>query len=301
MTNDFFGLLALVKPAGPSSAAVVERVRRLTGVRKVGHAGTLDPAADGVLVLAFGRATGCFPYLPTDKAYRATVRLGATTDTQDGQGKILASRPIPDLGPEQLESFLARFRGSILQRPPLVSALHHQGRRLYDIARAGETVDVPVRTVEIRSLTLVGLALPDVILDVACSRGTYIRSLASDLGEAIGCGAHLAGLTRTLCSGFPLETCLSLEQLEQSVAEKRWAGLLVDVNQGLRHLPELRVDAAGRRAVLTGRPLPATGAGGGLLRIVDSRGRLLAVAEVEGPSVVMRRVFGTAIEEEVRS
>jgi tRNA pseudouridine55 synthase len=286
------GLLPVDKPSGPSSSALVEHVRRLTRARRVGHAGTLDPGANGILVLAFGRATALFPYLPTEKSYRAVVRLGAVTDTQDAQGRILDEREVPSFSPETIIAALQHFTGTIQQKPPMVSALHHNGERLYKIALRGETVDLPFRTVTLSRIFFLHYHAPDITFDVDCSRGTYIRSLASDLGEQLGCGGHLLALTRTACSGFTQEQAVSLETLEQLCRAQAWTEKLTTPAEALRHFPAVTVDGKSLTAVQHGHSLPApVGVAGGWVRVLDPAGALLAIAEVRGADLVMKRVL----------
>lgn len=218
------GFLNINKPSGMTSHDVVARVRRLVGRKvKVGHAGTLDPTATGVLPVAIGSATRLIEYLAdTRKGYQATVVLGITTTTDDAEGDVLQQRPVPPLSMEQIETALAPLRGTILQVPPMYAAIHHQGQRLYDLARAGKTVERVPRPVTIDRLELVDLTrtapdtLPSLTLTVECSKGTYIRALARDLGEALGCGAHLAALERTFVGSFTVNEAVTLAQVQQA-------------------------------------------------------------------------------------
>lgn len=285
------GLLVLRKPGGPSSATLVGRVKRLTGVRRAGHSGTLDPMADGVLVVALGQATGLLPYLPTDKTYRAVIRLGATTSTDDAQGEVTATAPVPALTAEQVAATLERWKGPQLQIPPMVSARRHGGERLYQIARRGESVFRAPRRVLVHDLRLLEWRPPDASLEVRCSGGTYIRSLAADLGRAWGCGAYLLRLTRTACNGFAWEDAAPWEAFEAAAAAGDWQRLLADPNRGLAHLPPVPVDEAGCRDVAHGRVLAGPKAVQGLVRVLDAKGRLLAVARAGQGRLVMERVF----------
>jgi tRNA pseudouridine55 synthase len=212
-----FGFLNINKAAGMTSHDVVGRIRRIVGRKvKVGHAGTLDPAATGVLPVALGPATRLIDYLSAaHKGYHATVTLGTSTTTDDAEGEPLEQRPVPSLDRAALEQALDAFRGPIMQVPPMVSAVHHQGQRLYELARAGKTVEREPRPVTITRLDLVEHSGTQLVLHVECSKGTYIRSLARDLGAALGCGAHLAALTRTFVGPFALEQAVSLESLAQ--------------------------------------------------------------------------------------
>lgn len=211
------GFLNIDKPAGLTSHDVVARVRRLSGQRRVGHAGTLDPAATGVLVVALGAATRLIEYVQdqTLKRYTAVVCLGTTTTTDDAEGEILERHPMPAFDIAVIEQALASLRGEIMQTPPMYAALHYAGRRLYELARQGVTVDVPARAAYVERLDLVTYAPPLLTLDVLCGKGTYVRALARDLGAALGCGGHLAALRRTAVGTFRIEDAIPLVALEQ--------------------------------------------------------------------------------------
>ncbi|MDR2526156.1 MAG: tRNA pseudouridine(55) synthase TruB [Oscillospiraceae bacterium] len=217
------GLLLLDKPAGITSFAAVAKVRRLVGEKKAGHTGTLDPLATGVLPILFGGATRLANYMPDgDKEYITRLRLGIATDTLDITGKLLAEKPV-QTGRAAVLSALSAFRGQIEQIPPMYSALSQNGVRLYELARMGKTVERPARQVEIYDLTLLDAApdlpLHEYDLRVRCSAGTYIRSLVDDLGRALGCGAVVVTLRRTVAHGFTLAQCVTLEELEASGAD----------------------------------------------------------------------------------
>jgi len=218
----FHGFINLHKPLTWTSHDCVARVRRLLDTKKVGHGGTLDPLATGVLPLAVGRATRLLQYLPEGKAYRAKIRFGVTTSTDDLEGDIVQQRPAAHLTQSAVEAVLSQFVGKLNQVPPMYSAIQVEGKRLYDLARKGKTVEVPTRQVVIRSLTVQGWQAaeqPVLTLDVVCGAGTYIRSLARDLGEVLGTGATLAGLVRVRSSGFDLVSSLSLEALAAAVEQ----------------------------------------------------------------------------------
>lgn len=213
------GLLLVDKPGGMTSFDVVRKVRRWCDTRQVGHCGTLDPAATGVLPVAIGSATRLVEYLMAgDKEYVATLRLGTVTDTQDGDGLVVATHPWNDIGRPVLETTVAKFVGPILQLPPMHSALKRDGVPLYKLARQGIQVEREPREIRIDSIEILDVAMPDVILRVTCSKGTYIRTLCHDLGQALGCGAHMAALRRTRCGVFRLEQCHPVEQLEALAA-----------------------------------------------------------------------------------
>ena len=218
MADQPCGFLVLDKPAGLSSHACVSRVRRAYGLRRVGHGGTLDPAVTGVLPIAIGTATRLLPYLPGDKAYHGVVQLGITTSSDDLEGEVLSRQAVPSLDRAELEATLAPFRGRIQQVPPQVSAVHVNGERAYTRARRGEELALAPRPVTIHSLELLGWdpAASQLTLTLRCSAGTYVRSLARDLGAALGCGGALARLRRTAALGFSLEGAVALASLDAS-------------------------------------------------------------------------------------
>jgi tRNA pseudouridine55 synthase len=211
------GFLNIDKPAGMTSHDVVAHIRRAAWQKRVGHAGTLDPAATGVLVVALGNATRLIEYVQdsTSKRYLATVQLGTTTTTDDAEGEVLTTSAVPALDRAAIEQALEPFCGEIMQVPPMYSALHHQGRRLHELAREGIVVELAARPVVIERLELIDWIAPLLTLDVMCSKGTYIRSLARDLGEALGCGAHLQALRRTAVGPFLIEDAIPLDKLRE--------------------------------------------------------------------------------------
>ena len=202
--NGPFGFVVIDKPAGLTSHDCVSRLRRCFGLKRVGHGGTLDPAVTGVLPIALGQATRLLPYLPGEKTYRGVIQLGTSTSTDDLEGEVQSNTPWPPLDPGELDAILDRFRGEIQQRPPQVSAVHVHGERAHSRARRGERMDLPARAVSIHSLQLLAWdpSRGQLSLEVHCSAGTYIRSLARDLGDALGCGGCLSSLRRTQALGF---------------------------------------------------------------------------------------------------
>lgn len=238
------GFLNLNKAPGLTSHDCVGRLRRWLGTQKVGHGGTLDPLAQGVLPIAVGRATRLLPYLAEDKAYRAVVRFGVTTTTDDLEGEIQSQRPAQDLTQSRIEAVLPQFVGVVAQIPPAFSAIQVQGKRLYDLARRGQVVQPPSRTVTIHRLAVETWTpgdQPELTLAVDCGPGTYIRSLARDLGEAVGTGATLAYLQRTRSCGFDLVHGLTLDEVKTQVEAESLA--LVPPDKALTHLPALVLDA----------------------------------------------------------
>jgi tRNA pseudouridine55 synthase len=290
-----YGFLNINKPVGITSHDAVARVRRLVGSGvKVGHAGTLDPAASGVLPLALGYATRLIEYLAAArKGYRAVVRLGATTTTDDAEGEVLIERPVAPLDEAAIERALAPLRGTILQVPPMYSALHHQGRRLYDLARAGQTVERAPREVTIDRLELVDFGLESeqakIVIDVECSKGTYIRSLARDLGEALGCGAHLGALERTFVGRMELEQATPLAVLEGEPA--LLPRLLLPPESAVAEWPALQLDAEQAVQVRNGRALALVGQAGDQLRAHAPGGVLLALLRRQGDMWHPEKVF----------
>ena len=223
------GFVNLHKPKRWSSHDCVARVRRLLNTKKVGHGGTLDPLATGVLPIAIGRATRLIQYLPSRKAYRAIVRFGLTTSTDDLEGEVLSQQSAAHLQRRDIETLLPQFTGTLVQTPPMFSAVQVGGKRLYDLARKGQQIDVPTREVKVHKLTTIGWQgeqeSPDLVLAVDCGPGTYIRALARDLGAAVGTGATLAGLVRTHSNGFDLEESMTLEALESAIAQQTFSPL----------------------------------------------------------------------------
>jgi tRNA pseudouridine55 synthase len=288
------GVLVIAKPAGPTSHDVVALVRRLAATRRVGHGGTLDPFASGVLPLFLGRATRLVEYhLGDRKGYRATVCFGASSTTDDLEGELTPSAaPAPSRA--AVEAVLARFIGPISQRPPAYSAIKVAGRRAYAMARAGEHVELASREVTIHRLELLDWDgtdpdRPIAVVDVECSAGTYVRALARDLGEAVGGAAYLGALVRTASGPFRLDGAVSIDRAREAAADgvERFAALLLPVDAGLDELPELVVTDDEVRAIARGqfvRPkatdvtvLAAAGPDAPI-RIRDSAGRLVAIA-----------------------
>jgi len=272
------GFLVLDKPAGLSSHACVSKVRRAYGLKRVGHGGTLDPAVTGVLPIALGPATRLLPYLRSDKTYRGVVQLGVRTDSDDLEGSRLAELTVPVLSSTELEQALEAFRGEIQQRPPAVSAVHVNGERAYKLARAGVELDLPPRAVTIHRLDLRGWdpEQGQLELEVHCSSGTYIRSLARDLGETLGCGGCLAKLRRTEALGFQLEQSVSLEQLEAEPPQ------LLSPLDALQHLPRHQLaseDLAGWRCGRQQACEPAWTSGSAVV-VVNPDGNLAGMARV---------------------
>lgn len=249
------GIFNIDKPVGMTSHDVVARVRRLAGQKRVGHTGTLDPAASGVLPITLGQATRVAEYLSeSGKAYRATVRFGVVTDTYDAEGQIVREAPVT-LTREEIATALPAFLGEQMQRPPIYSALKRDGQRLYALARAGQDVTVEPRPVSIASLEIVDWAPPDLTLDIACGKGTYIRSLAYDLGERLGPGAHLAALIRTRNGPFTLAASVTLDALVQAFGDGSWRDYCFAPDEALLNWQAAIVDAANEQRLRYGQTL----------------------------------------------
>jgi len=281
------GILVVDKPARLTSHDVVARVRRLAAQKRVGHAGTLDPMATGTLVMCLGQATRLAEYLAAhDKAYRAVLRLGIATDTYDAEGDITSSiadqddQPLPDR--ETVEQALRHFVGEIMQRPPAFSAIKVGGQPLYRRARRGEKVEAKPRRVTIHRLEIAAWFPPHVTLEVECSAGTYIRSLAHDLGHYLGCGAHLAGLVRTRSGPFPLDQAQSLEGLEAESGGRRWCRHLLPMDAALSEFDAHFLDEEQTEAIVHGRPIsgPAP-CQSNLARAYSHQDELVAVLEYD--------------------
>lgn len=255
------GYFNIDKPAGMSSAAVVAVIRRLTGEKRVGHAGTLDPDAAGVLPVMIGKATRLFEYLADkEKEYTAVVAFGSSTDTQDASGSVLETgTDYPDSGRVRREA--EKLQGDIVQVPSMYSAIKVGGKPLYARARRGETVDVPERTVHIGRIELLGEALDHgMVIHVVCGRGTYIRTLCHDLGRLCGCPAHMRQLTRTRSGFFTLESGISLEEARALAAEDRLRERLLPPEAPLGHLFRVDIRPAYAKAVANGAKLPLNAA-----------------------------------------
>lgn len=266
-----------------TSHDVVAKVRKLVQQRRVGHTGTLDPLASGVLPICIGQATRVAEYLSeSGKAYRATITFGAVTDTYDAEGTILRTADPSFLTLSHIEEILPSFIGPQMQFPPRYSAIKIQGQPAYKLARSGEEIEMTARPVEILSLQVIEWHSPTLILDVSCSKGTYIRSLAYDLGERLGCGAYLSALVRTRSGPFTLETSITLKQLAEIIAQGTLASYLFPADSALQQYPAIYLDAGTSARVLNGNsfvfPLPDAQPATELARIYDADGRFLAIA-----------------------
>lgn len=283
MQSGMDGILNIDKPLGKTSFGVVAFIRRLTGERRVGHAGTLDPQATGVLLVCLGRATRVVEFLmDSAKTYRAEIELGVTTDSYDAEGAVVRCGDASGVTREHVEAALAAFLGPIEQTPPMYSALKRGGRPLYELARAGITVERRRRRVEVHRMDLVAWRPPLVTVEVECSKGTYIRSLAHDLGQALGCGASLRSLARLACGPFNVAGALSLVEFEDAVRRGCWRQLLQPIDSALSHLRAFVVDEGTARAIRNGSNVALGGekaeaSAGERCRAYSQDGQLLGV------------------------
>jgi tRNA pseudouridine55 synthase len=281
------GFLNVHKPAGPTSHDVVATVRRMLPRKtRVGHAGTLDPFASGVLVLCIGRATRLADFVQAQpKRYRAEVTLGAVSRTDDTEGPITTVTDAAPPSPPAVAEAVRAFVGRIEQVPPAHSAVHVDGKRAYDLARKGDAPDLPARPVEVRRIEVLDYAWPRLTIEVACGSGTYIRSLARDLGAALGVGGYCSRLVRTAVGAFEIGSAIAPDQLN-------FARDLIAPLAGLGDLPQVTIDAEGAALVLNGRPVPAAGAvPSGTVALIGPDGRLLAIAEADDNRLRPAKVF----------
>lgn len=290
------GALLLDKPVGITSNRALQVVKRLYGVKKAGHAGTLDPLASGLLVLLFGEATKfAAPLLDDDKEYLATVKLGERTATGDAEGEVLERQPVC-VTQADLATALERFRGEIEQVPPMYSALKREGVPLYQLARRGETVERRARRVRISELQPLRFASPMLELRVRCSKGTYVRTLAEDIGVALGTVAHLSGLRRTASGRFGVAGAVSLAELEALPAEAR-AGRLLTLADLLQDLPRAELDAPAAARFRNGQAVPCS-AGDGVRGVYGTDGSVIGLGRCDGAGMLhpVRLVASQAAE-----
>jgi tRNA pseudouridine55 synthase len=283
------GVLLLDKPVGLSSNAALQRAKWLLRAEKAGHTGTLDPLASGLLPLCFGEATKLAQFLlDATKRYTATLTFGATTTTGDAEGTIVATAPV-DFSDEDLATTLQGFVGRLAQVPPAHAALKHEGRPYYAYARAGVAVPRVARDIEVHALRLLGREGAQAMLDVECSKGTYVRVLAEDIGARLGCGAHLSGLRRTATGGFHLADAVTLDQLE-ALDELGRDGLLLPPAVLARDLPQVRLDAGQAVRFRQGGAVPVPGEFEGVCAVFDAQ-ELLGVADVAQGRAQPRRLL----------
>ena len=297
------GWLLLDKPVGLSSARAVSRVKRLFQVKRAGHAGTLDPLASGLLAIALGPATRwCAYLLDAPKSYRFTIRLGQETDSHDAESLEQAAPPcaeIPSLEQAEIEALLSRFTGTIQQTPPMYSALHSEGRRLYELAREGKEVDRPAREVRIDQLGLIAARREEWDLEVRCGKGTYVRTLGHDIGRALGCGAYVSQLRRTGLGTFDESQAVSLEKVEADSEEARLTRLL-PADAVLPEWPVHACTASEAEALRHGKQISHEGPAG-FWKLEDAQGRFFGVAELLDAGRLQPRRLMAGPEDSVQS
>lgn len=292
VNNVVSGVLVVDKPVGLTSHDVVQIIRRGTGIRRAGHTGTLDPRASGVLVVLIGPAVRLSEFVSAeDKRYHATIRLGSSTDTYDAEGITGEPEVEVDVSEEAFAELLQNYVGEIEQVPPPYSAVKVKGKRAYELARKGEEVKLEPRIIQVHSLELLEWALPDVVIDVHCSSGTYVRSLANDLGEELGVGAHLVGLRRTKSGRFSLREAVSMRQLRDDFEAGTWAQNLIPAAEALGDWPAIELDADMMEIVRHGNRIPAEAGASGMARAISQQGDLVAILEVDGDEWQPRKVF----------
>ena len=289
------GVLIADKPEGMSSAHLVARVKRWSGCRKIGHAGTLDPFATGVMILLLNRATKLAGFfLNGKKTYRGTLRLGSETDTQDATGTVTHERPVPGgLTAADIRQMMTGFIGEHEQRPPVFSALKHHGVPLYKLARRGEPVQKPPRRIRIHALELETVALPDITFEVQCSAGTYVRTLAADMGHALGCGGHLSALRRLTSCGFDAQKALNLDEIRCLTEKNELEMYLVSMADALKAFPGVTAGGALTEKLKYGRILSISDlpeqsvavleqrGSNGILKVLNEKAELLAVLQLD--------------------
>ena len=309
------GVLSVAKPAGWTSHDVVEKIRRSLGLSKVGHAGTLDPMATGVLPVLLGKGTRVSEYLiEWEKEYVAVLRLGQETDTQDATGVITQELPIAGIGESAIREVAAQFLGTIQQVPPMYSALKVEGRALYKMARAGKTVTRKPRSITIHRLEILSVEIPDVVIRVTCSKGTYIRTLCSDMGKALGVGGHLRELCRTRVGPFHIDDAVSPLEINTEFLLREQNRLVWGLDTVLNHLPAVEICSSMVTRALNGAPIPrsevscicekipGTDPQSEILRVKDPSGQLLGLGKFasagnnnesgDKPPLVFVKVFG---------
>ncbi|HEY9077525.1 MAG TPA: tRNA pseudouridine(55) synthase TruB [Anaerolineaceae bacterium] len=279
--NAISGVLVVDKPVGLTSHDVVQIIRKGTNIRRAGHTGTLDPRASGVLVILLGPAVRLSEYVSaSDKRYQAILRMGSTTDTYDSDGTVTSTGPV-NITESEFEAALQQFVGTIEQVPPPYSAVKVKGKKAYEMARDGEEVDLAPRMITVYSLEMLEWAPPEVVLDVYCSSGTYVRSLAHDLGEKLGCGAHLVGLRRTKSGRFTLRDAVPLRKLREAFDDGNWYQYLIPAAEALSDWPALDLSHEEVEAIRHGHRIPGTTGASGLARGISEQGELVALLEFD--------------------
>ena len=279
--NDVSGVLVVDKPIGMTSHDVVQIIRKGTNIRRAGHTGTLDPRASGVLVILVGPAVRLSEYVSaSDKRYQAVIQLGTTTDTFDADGRVLSTTAV-DISEKQFNDVLQSFVGEIQQVPPPYSAVKVKGKKAYELAREGEEVDLEPRMINVYNLELLEWAPPEAVIDVYCSSGTYVRSLAHDLGEKLGCGAHLIGLRRTKSGRFTLRDAVPLRKLRESFDDNSWSEHLIPAAEALSDWPAIDLTPEELDIVKHGRRISGTPGLGNMARAISPEGDLISLLEFD--------------------
>jgi tRNA pseudouridine55 synthase len=291
--RDVSGILLLDKPVGMTSNHALQAVKRLYRARKAGHTGSLDPLATGLLPLCLGEATKISAYLlDADKRYWVRVRLGTVTTTGDAEGDVVETRPVVGIDEARVRAALARFMGSIQQLPPMYSALKHQGQRLYKLAREGVEVEREPRSVTIHAIMLLALEGEEFEMEVHCSKGTYVRTLAEDIGAALGCGAYVSALRRTGVGPYLADRMIGMPEIERRAEEGSDAldALLLPIDSAVAHWPEIKLSDDAAYYLKLGQPVLVPKAPpNGWLRLYDARGRFVGVGEIEDDGKVAPR------------
>ncbi|MSQ15868.1 MAG: tRNA pseudouridine(55) synthase TruB [Dehalococcoidia bacterium] len=297
------GILNINKHSGVTSFYAIALIRRLSGERRVGHAGTLDPLASGIQVIGVGRGTRALEFMSGTKVYRASLTLGATTDTYDAEGKVTSVCDPSGVTLEQITTALEKFEGEIQQVPPAYSAIKQGGRRLYELARAGTAVIAPARPVVIHRIEVTCWDSPTLDIEVECGRGTYIRSIAHDLGQDLGCGAYLKALQRVKDGPFYIDKAIPLAELPERVERSGWQDTLMPIDSVIGALPSVVIEDKYVGMAVNGVPLPvelvplnAEPSDGQLFRTYSSGGVFLAVTEYSSSELALkpRKVFASS-------
>lgn len=288
------GIIVINKPQGKTSHDMVSFVRRLTGIKKVGHTGTLDPMATGVLPICIGKATKAADMLTdSDKAYRTQMVLGATTDTQDATGKILTERQVA-VTEDNIKDAVSQFIGEILQIPPMFSAVKKDGKKLYELARRGISVEREPRRVKIYDIRIMEIDLENntVTLDVSCSKGTYIRALCEDIGEGLGCGAYMKSLVRTKSAGFTLSDSFTADELSEMKDKGALESALLPLDGIFKAYDSIQLDALSAKKVKNGMRIRVKNAQNEkTYRIYDENGAFLCISECKNGELILKKAF----------
>ncbi len=294
MKNVVSGVLVVDKPIGLTSHDVVQIIRRGTGIRRAGHTGTLDPRASGVLVVLIGPAVRLSEYVSaSDKRYQATLSLGSSTDTYDSEGTITAETEIGEVDEDKFNEILQQFVGEIEQVPPPYSAVKVKGKKAYEMARKGEEVELEPRMINVYTLEVLEWAPPEIVLDVYCSSGTYVRSLAHDLGTKLGTGAHLIGLRRTKSGQFTLRNSVPLRELQDAFTTGEWYKYLIPAAEALGDWPMIEMESEEVDLVRHGHRIPAEPESPQMTRGLTQQGDLVALLELteDGQEWQPKKVF----------